>query len=116
MVSDFEQKTGIKVETQTITSCTDSSGYAYHELRVFASSAQRMNRTAIQCAAQRKSPSFSDYYSYFAVLLVKGRYCYNNNSTDYTQSCLHVHYTCACVATYLSIMITKHMAYGLSKL
>lgn len=70
--SDFEERTGIKVEYQTTRSCTGQSGYAYHQLRVFASSVERVNRTAVQCAALRKGPAFTDYYSYFAVILVKG--------------------------------------------
>jgi hypothetical protein len=69
---DFEQKTGIKVETETVRECTGRSGEAHHQLRVFASSAERLNRTAVQCAALRKGRAFIDYYSYFAVILVKG--------------------------------------------
>ena len=70
--SDFEERTGIKVETETTIPCTGRSGEARHQLRVFASSAERVNRTAVQCAALRKYRDLTDYYSYFAVILVKG--------------------------------------------
>ena len=70
--SDFEERTGIKVESETTSGCTGQSGYAYHQLRVFASSAERVNRTAVQCAALRRSAASTDYYSYFAMILVKG--------------------------------------------
>ena len=70
--SDFEERTGIKVETETTRPCTGRSGEARHQLRVFASSAEIVNRTAVQCAALRKGRDFTDYYSYFAVILVKG--------------------------------------------
>ena len=39
-------------------------------VKVFASSAQRVNRTAVQCVGLRKGPGFTDYYSYFVVILV----------------------------------------------
>lgn len=74
--SDFEQRTGIKVQTVMKKTCTGHSGYAQHQLRVYASSAERLNRTAVQCAALRKGRAFVDYYSYFALIVVKG--VYNN--------------------------------------
>lgn len=70
--SDFEQKTGIKVETEIVKECKDRSGEARHQLRVFISSAERLNRTAVQFAALRKGRAFTDLYSYFAMILVKG--------------------------------------------
>ena len=81
--SDFEQRTGIKVETNTTKQCTKHSGEAHHQLRVFASSAERVNRTAVQCAALRKGRDFTDYYSYFAVILVKGIMLINTQSCSY---------------------------------
>ena len=79
--ADFEKRTGIKVEPlpPPPSSCTAGpSKFAYHKLKVFASSAERINRTAVQCAALRKGPAFTDYYSYFAVILVKGMHNINN--------------------------------------
>ena len=71
---NFEQRTGIKVEMETVKECKDRSGEAWHQVRVFASSAERVNRTPVQCAALRKGRAFiSDYYSYFAVIMVKGK-------------------------------------------
>ena len=70
---NFEQRTGIKVEMETVRKCIGRSGEAWHQVRVFASSAERLNRTAVQCAALRKNRAFTDYYSYFAVILVEGK-------------------------------------------
>ena len=57
----------------TSSSSEESSG---QRLRVFASNstAMRVNRTAVQCAALRKDPSYADLYSFFGVILVNGTY------------------------------------------
>lgn len=75
---EFEQFTRIEIELRDTSSCgpsTSSEGVARQQLRVLVSSSmvQRINRTAVQCAAMRKDPSFADLYSYYGVILVSGK-------------------------------------------
>ena len=70
----FEQRTGFRLQSETLKTCEGLSGFAINQLHVYASSVERVNRTSVQCAALRKSPTYNDYYSYFAVILVKGMY------------------------------------------
>ena len=71
--STFEQRTGIQVNITEILNCgTSSEGVAHQVLRVNATSVGRLNRTAVQCAAIRKSPNLFDMYSHYGVILVNG--------------------------------------------
>ena len=79
---EFEEYTGIQIELQDATNCrtaspsSPSSGQqmVQQRLRVFVSTAQAINRTAVQCAALRKDPADADLYSLFGVILVNGTY------------------------------------------
>ena len=91
---NFEQRTGIKVEMETVKECKDRTGEAWHRVRVFASSAERINRTPVQCAALRKSQAFiSDYYSYFAVILVEGK----NSNAQCNYNLWNIMYIIVCI-------------------
>ena len=71
--SDFEQRTGIQVVVERTTTCTSASeGMALQRLGINVTSAEMLNKTAVQCAALRKRPSIPDYYSNYAVLIVNG--------------------------------------------
>lgn len=75
---EFEQFTNITIELQDTSTCdplTSSEGVARQQLRVYVSSSmvQRLNRTAVQCAALRKDESFTDLYSYYGVIMVNGK-------------------------------------------
>jgi hypothetical protein len=75
---NFHKITGIQVELRDIVAC-DESGTGdqaveaqQQQLRVNVTSVERMNRTAIQCAALRKGSNHSDIYSHYGVILVNG--------------------------------------------
>ena len=75
---EFEEFTGIEIELQDTSTCgtsTSAGGVARQQLRMFVSSsmAQRINRTAVQCAALRKDLSYTDLYSFYSVILVNGK-------------------------------------------
>ena len=69
---NFRQNTGIQIELQDNSNCGETSGMVQQRLRVLATSIQRINRTAVQCAALRKDPSHADLYSYYGLILVNG--------------------------------------------
>ena len=73
---EFEEYTGIQIELQDASNCgsVTSPGQRMVEqrLRVFVSTAQMINRTAVQCAALRKDEADVDMYSIFGVILVNG--------------------------------------------
>jgi hypothetical protein len=76
---NFHKITGIQVELRDIVAC-DESGTGdqaveaqQQQLRVNVTSVERMNRTAIQCAALRKGPNHSaDVHSHYGVILING--------------------------------------------
>ena len=74
--SEFEERTGIQVEIQDGSVCDATSGeeIMVQRLHVKISSAQKLNRSAVQCAALRKSPSFMDHYSHYSVIIVNGMF------------------------------------------
>ena len=71
---DFEQRTGIQVQLRDIITCgaTPDQRMAQHQLSVNVTSVEKLNRTAVQCAALRKSQTQSDLYSHYGVILVNG--------------------------------------------
>ena len=72
---DFESRTGIQVSVQEVLNCTTPGQTISRQmLSVNASSSEMLNRTAVQCAALRKAPTLTDYYSHYSVLLVNGMY------------------------------------------
>lgn len=75
---EFEESTGMEIELQDTSTCgtsTSDEEVARQQLRVFVNSTmvQRINRTAVQCAALRKNPSSTDLYSYYGVIMVNGK-------------------------------------------
>lgn len=73
--SDFEKRTGIHVFIEELANCAMvGQESASQMLSVNVSSVDRLNRTAIQCSALRKSPLHSDIYSHYGVILVNGRF------------------------------------------
>lgn len=75
--SNFEQRTGIQVRLVDIVACgetPDQGSRAQQQLSVNITSVEKLNKTAVQCAALRKAPSHSDLYSHYGVILVKGMY------------------------------------------
>ena len=77
LVNDnFTNQTGIPVQTKKFTTtCQQSSsrkGTMLYQLRIKASSVALVNKTPVQCAALTKSPFYSDHYSYYGIVLVKG--------------------------------------------
>lgn len=75
---EFEDYTGIQIELQDASNCESVTSselqMVKQRLRVFVSTAQAINRTAVQCAALRKDPADADMYSIFGVILVNGMY------------------------------------------
>lgn len=73
--SEFEQRTGIQALIKVISGCSSGQkgGVECQQLSVNASSIERLNRTAVQCAALRKSSSLLDIYSHYGVILVNGK-------------------------------------------
>ena len=71
---DFEQRTGIQVQLLDIITCGAISDQrmAQQHLSVNVTSVERLNRTAVQCAALRKGPNQSDLYSHYGVILING--------------------------------------------
>lgn len=70
----FENRTGIHVFIEELTNCaTAGQKMASQMLSVNVTSVDRLNRTAVQCSALRKSPLHSDIYSHYGVILVNGR-------------------------------------------
>ena len=86
---EFEEYTGIQIELRDASNCGTvmSSGQQMvkQQLRVFVSTAQAINRTAVQCAALRKDPANADMYSIFGVILVNGMYYI---SSEYYYFCI----------------------------
>lgn len=67
----FEKRTGIHVFIEELANCaTVGQKTASQMLSVNVSSVDRLNRTAVQCSALRKSPLHSDIYSHYGVILV----------------------------------------------
>lgn len=69
----FFDRTGIKAEHTVLSSCPDDE-ILVNQLKIYASSADLVNRTPVQCAALRKSPFFTDHFSYYGVITVHGTY------------------------------------------
>ena len=72
--SGFKQRTGIETEISDMSVCREmTSGQEMEQqLRVKILSAQTMNKTAVQCAALRKGPSYQDLYSHYSMIVVNG--------------------------------------------
>ena len=72
---EFEKRTGIYVLIEELANCASvGQKSASQMLSVNVSSVDRLNRTAVQCSALRKSPLHSDIYSHYGVILVNGRF------------------------------------------
>ena len=71
---NFHKRTGIQVKLRDLVACEAASTVeeAKQQLSVNVTSVERLNRTAVQCAALRKGPNHSDLYSHYGVLLVNG--------------------------------------------
>ena len=76
--TNFHDRTGIQVELRYILNCSESETgdqvvtAEQQQLSVNITSVEKLNRTAIQCAALRKGPKDSDLYSHYGVILVNG--------------------------------------------
>ena len=74
--ANFHERTGIQVELRDIVACESGTAdrvvAAQQQLRVNINSVERLNRTAVQCAALRREASQSDLYSHYGVILVNG--------------------------------------------
>lgn len=74
--ANFHERTGIQVELRDIVACESGTAdrvvAAQQQLSVNITSVERLNRTAVQCAALRKGPNQSDLYSHYGVILVNG--------------------------------------------
>lgn len=72
----FKQRTGIETEITDISVCgaITVEQVMEQQLRIKILSAQKMNKTAVQCAALRKGPSYQDLYSHYSMIIVNGRY------------------------------------------
>ena len=72
--SGFKHRTGIETEISDISVCGEmtSVGQEMEQLRVKILSAKTMNKTAVQCAALRKGPSYQDLYSHYSMIVVNG--------------------------------------------
>ena len=76
---EFEQYTGIEIELTDTSDCNTApsgEGVSRQQLRILVSETtlQRVNKTAVQCAALRKDDRDVDLYSLFSVMLVNGTY------------------------------------------
>ena len=73
--SGFKQRTGIETEITDISICgaTTVAQVMEQQLRIKILSAQKMNKTAVQCAALRKGPSYQDLYSHYSMIIVNGK-------------------------------------------
>ena len=83
MDSTFTQRTGISVNVTVSSRCDGAAtnGKEIQILSILASSADTINKTAIQCFGARKNPHFSDLYSAYSMLLINGmsqKYSYNS--------------------------------------
>ena len=86
--SGFKLRTGIDTEITDVSVCgatvTTVKQDMEQELRIKVSSAQTMNKTAVQCAALRKGPSYQDLYSHYSMIIVNGMFvakqCYVTRS------------------------------------
>ena len=77
--SGFKQRTGIETEIIDRSLCgeiTTAEQDMEQQLRVKILSAQKMNKTAVQCAALRKGPSYQDLYSHYSMIIVNGKQTY----------------------------------------
>ena len=76
---EFEQYTGIEIELTDTSDCNTApsgEGVSRQQLRILVSETtlQRVNKTAVQCAALRKDDRDVDLYSLFSMMLVDGTY------------------------------------------
>ena len=80
--SGFKQRTGIETEITDVSVCgaaaTTGEQNMEQQLRIKVLSAQKMNKTAVQCAALRKGPSYQDLYSHYSMIIVNGA-CVSNS-------------------------------------
>ena len=102
--SGFKLRTGIDTEITDVSVCgtavTIVQPNMEQKLHIKILSAQTMNKTAVQCAALRKGPSYQDLYSHYSMIIVNGMFvakqCYvtrshDNNIMYYTPvSCVRV--------------------------
>lgn len=91
--TSFHERTGIQIELQDIVTCESGTASdivaAQQQLSVNVTSVERLNRTAVQCAALRKGPNESDLYSHYGVILVNGMHpsCILDHLHDHYNSC-----------------------------
>ena len=73
----FKQRTGIETEINDTSVCGGSTEvHRKQQLRVKILSAQKMNKTAVQCAALRRGPTHQNLYSHYSVIIVNGKQTY----------------------------------------
>ena len=71
MAGEFSERSGLQVTVTDRTNCVQNErGLILQELRITAGSAQRFNRTAVQCLASKVREESFDFYSPYAVLLI----------------------------------------------
>ena len=71
--TNFEQRTGFLIKQVEVSGCTGSTAEMLtRELYIFASSVEKLNKTAVQCGATKKKPSIPDIFSHYSMMIVKG--------------------------------------------
>ena len=73
---NFKQRTGIETEINDTSICGSTEVYRKQQLRVKILSAQKMNKTAVQCAALRRGPTYPNLYSPYSIIIVDGKQTY----------------------------------------
>ena len=81
--SGFKLRTGIETEITDVSICeadTTAEQDMEQQLRIKILSAEKMNKTAVQCAALRKGPSYQDLYSHYSMIIVNGTDMYGQTA------------------------------------
>lgn len=67
---NFILKSGLNVELIDESTCERDGGRAIEQLQIDATSAERYNRTAVQCVAYATNPTDPSFYSSYSLMLI----------------------------------------------